>query len=149
MSGSSTPGASTPRPDSVNPDPLPAPEENGGVVSQKVTALVRATQGQRVLLRLSNLNVTNHYTITALGLPMKVVGRGARQLRGPGDYGGKDVSFDTTSVTLGGGESTEVMIDTAAVEPGTYFLYTTNLNFLSNFEQDYGGMMTEIVIDQP
>jgi FtsP/CotA-like multicopper oxidase with cupredoxin domain len=136
-------------PDSIDPDPLPGPEENGGFPSQKVTSLVRATKGQRVLLRLSNLNVTNHYTITALGLPMKVVGRGARQLRGPGDYGGKDVSFDTTSVTLGGGESTEVMIDTAAVEPGTYFLYTTNLNFLSNFEQDYGGMMTEIVIDQP
>jgi len=131
-------------PDSVNPDPLPAPEENGGIQSQKVTSLVRATQGQRVLLRLSNLNVTNHYTITALGLPMKVVGRGARQLRGPD---GKDVSFDTTSVTLGGGESTEVMIDTASVAPGTYFLFTTNLNFLSNFDQDYGGMMTEIVID--
>jgi len=131
-------------PDTINPDPLPAPEENGGVVSQAVTSLVRATQGQRVLLRLSNLNVTMHYTVTALGLPMKVVGRGARQLRGPG---GKDLSFDTTSVTLGGGESAEVMIDTTGVAPGTYFLYTTNLNYLSNFDQDYGGMMTEIVID--
>jgi hypothetical protein len=57
------------------------------------------------------------------------------------------VSYDTSSVTLGGGESTEVMIDTAQVAPGTYFLYTTDLNFLSNFDQDYGGMMTEIVID--
>jgi FtsP/CotA-like multicopper oxidase with cupredoxin domain len=131
-------------PDTINPDALPAPAENGGIASQAVTALVRATQGQRVLLRLSNLNVTNHYTVTALGLPMKVVGRGARQLRGPD---GKDLSFDTTSVTLGGGESTEVMIDTAGVAPGTYFLFTTNLNFLSNFDQDYGGMMTEIVID--
>ena len=131
-------------PDTVNPGALPPPEENGGVASQKVSALVRARQGQRVLLRLSNLNVTNHYTVTALGLPMKVVGRGARQLRGPD---GKDLSFETTSVTLGGGESTEVMIDTAGVAPGTYFLFTTNLNFLSNFDQDYGGMMTEIVID--
>ena len=31
--------------------------------------------------------------------------------------------------------------------PGTYFLYTTNLNYLSNDDQDFGGMMTEIVID--
>jgi FtsP/CotA-like multicopper oxidase with cupredoxin domain len=131
-------------PDTVNPDPLPGPAENGGFASQPVSALVRARQGQRVLLRLSNLNVTNHYTITALGLPMKVVGRGARQLRGPT---GRDVAFDTASVTLGGGESTEVMIDTSAVAPGTYFLFTTNLNFLSNFDQDHGGMMTEIVID--
>jgi FtsP/CotA-like multicopper oxidase with cupredoxin domain len=133
-------------PDTVNPGPLPPPEENGGQPSQPVTSLVTAVQGQRLLLRLSNLNVTNHYTVTALGLPMKVVGRGARQLRGPD---GKLVYVDTTSVTLGGGESTEVMIDTRAVPAGTYFLYTTNLNFLSNFDQDYGGMMTEIVITAP
>jgi hypothetical protein len=50
-------------------------------------------------------------------------------------------------VTLGGGESAEVLIDTTGVAPGTYFLYSTNLNFLSNFDQDNGGMMTEIVID--
>ena len=133
-------------PDTVNPDPLPPPEENGFQPSQPVTSLVTAVQGQRLLLRLSNLNVTNHYTVTALGLPMQVVGRGARQLRGPD---GKLVYVDTTSVTLGGGESTEVMIDTRAVPAGTYFLYTTNLNFLSNFDQDYGGMMTEIVITAP
>ena len=77
------------------------------------------------------------------GLPMKVVGADARQLRGPD---GKDLYYDTSSVTLGGGESAEVMIDTRNVAPGTYFLYSTNLNFLSNFEEDNGGMMTEIVI---
>ena len=50
-------------------------------------------------------------------------------------------------MTLGGGESVEVMIDAASVPAGTYFLYTTNLNFLSNNQEDYGGMMTEIVIN--
>ncbi len=130
-------------PDTIDPAPLAGPEENGGQASQPVTSLVRVARGQRLLLRLSNLNVTQHYTLTALGLPMKVVGRGARQLKGPD---GKLASFDTSSVTLGGGESTEVMIDTSAIAPGTYFLYTTNLNFLSNFDQDYGGMMTEIVV---
>lgn len=130
-------------PDTINPNALTPPAENGGKVSQPVTALVTAQKGQRVLLRLSNVSVTNYFTLTALGLPMKVVGSSARQLRGPD---GKNLSYGTTSVTLGGGESTEVMIDTTNVVPGTYFIYTTNLNFLSNNEEDFGGMMTEIVI---
>jgi len=33
------------------------------------------------------------------------------------------------------------------VPAGTYFLYATNLNFLSNDAEDFGGMMTEIVIN--
>jgi hypothetical protein len=32
------------------------------------------------------------------------------------------------------------------VAPGTYLLYTTNLNYLSNDREDFGGMMTEITI---
>ncbi len=140
-------------PDTVNPDPLPPPAEKDAFLkaqgkeaesSQPVNSLITAKKGERVLLRLSNLNVTNYYTITAQGLPMKVVGVGARQLKGPT---GTELYYDTASVTLGGGESTEVLIDTSQVAVGTYFLYTTNLNFLSNFEQDNGGMMTEIVIN--
>jgi FtsP/CotA-like multicopper oxidase with cupredoxin domain len=143
-------------PDTINPDKLPAPTEKSEFLvptvyakaadvpsSQPISALVTATKGQRVLLRLSNLSVTNYYTVTAQGLPMKVVGAGARHLRGPD---GKNLYYDTTSVTLGGGESAEVIIDTSQVEAGTYFLYTTDLNYLSNNEQDNGGMMTEIVI---
>ena len=117
---------------------------NNDTQSQQVSALITAVKGERILLRLSNLSVTNYYTVTAQGLPMKVVGRCA-QLRGPD---GKDLYYDTSSVTIGGGESMEVMIDTSDtnVAAGTYFLYTTNLNYLSNFDQDFGGMMTEIVI---
>jgi FtsP/CotA-like multicopper oxidase with cupredoxin domain len=143
-------------PDTVNPAALPTPKDefgdsiNNDHISQPISSLVTATQGERILLRLSNLNVTNYYTVTAKGLPMKVVGAGARQLRGAestaGANNGKDLYYDTSSVTLGGGESVEVLIDTTNVAAGTYFLYTTNLNFLSNFEQDNGGMMTEIVI---
>ncbi len=118
---------------------------NNGHISQPISSLVTAVKGQRLLLRLSNLNVTNYYTVTAQGLPMKVVGAGARQLKGPT---GTLLSYDTSSVTLGGGESVEVLIDTNNVAAGTYFLYTTNLNYLSNFDQDNGGMMTEIVISQ-
>jgi FtsP/CotA-like multicopper oxidase with cupredoxin domain len=135
-------------PDTVNTAALPAPPEKADFgnteTSQPIHSLITATQGQRVLLRLSNLSVTQYFTVTAQGLPMKVVGQGARQLRGPD---GKNLHYDTTSVTLGGGESAEVLIDTSQVAPGTYFLYTTNLNYLSNNEQDHGGMMTEIVIN--
>jgi FtsP/CotA-like multicopper oxidase with cupredoxin domain len=115
--------------------------------SQPVSSRIEATAGDRVLLRISNLNVTNYYTLTALGLPpMKVVGTGARILRGGGKATGKDLYYDTASVTLGGGESVDVIIDTAGVAAGTYFLYTTNLNYLSNNDEDFGGMMTEIHI---
>ena len=38
-------------------------------------------------------------------------------------------------------------LDTSDVEPGTYFLYATNLNYLSNNDEDFGGYMTEIVIN--
>jgi FtsP/CotA-like multicopper oxidase with cupredoxin domain len=130
-------------PDTVNPDPLTPPTENGGKLSQVESALVTATAGQKILLRLSNLNVTNYYTVATNGLSMRVVGSGAKQLRGPD---GKDLAYDATSVTLGGGESKDVIIDTTGVAPGTYFLYTTNLNFLSNNDEDFGGMMTEIRI---
>lgn len=131
-------------PDTVNQFPLIPPADNGGKVSQKVSALVTATVGQKVLLRISNLNVTNFYTLMTNGLNMRVVGIGARLLRGPD---GKDLSYVTNSVTLGGGESIDVIIDTSTAVPGTYFLYTSNLNFLSNNTEDFGGMMTEIVIN--
>jgi hypothetical protein len=72
------------------------------------------------------------------------VGKDARLLRGPN---GEDLTYMTNSVTLGGGESTDAIIDTTGVTPGTYFLYTTNLDHLSNEKEDFGGMMTEIVIN--
>jgi hypothetical protein len=50
-------------------------------------------------------------------------------------------------VNLGGGEAVDVILDTTQVEPGRYFLYTTNLDHLSNDKEDFGGMMTEIVVE--
>lgn len=138
-------------PDTVSQTPLTPPAENGGKVSQPVSSLISATAGQKILLRISNLNITNFYTLSALGLPMQVLGGGARLLRGPDPDGdgplvGKDLYYHTNSVTLGGGEAVDVLIDTAGVAAGTYFLYTTNLQYLSNGAEDFGGMMTEIVV---
>jgi len=131
-------------PDTVNPNPLTAPAENGGIQSQKVSSLITASAGQKVLLRISNLNVIQDFTLATVGIPMKVVGRDARLLRGPD---GKDLSYITNSILIGSGETADAILDTAGVTPGTYFLYTTNLNFLSNDQEDFGGMMTEIRIN--
>jgi FtsP/CotA-like multicopper oxidase with cupredoxin domain len=152
-------------PDTVNPDPLPVPVgEDGeplnanmtnmmGTHSQKISSLITAAPGDRVLLRISNLNVTRFYTLGTMGLPMKIVGMNARLLRGPSPDGGatpgKNLYYTTNSVTLGGGESLDAIVEIpATASPGArYFLYTTNLNYLSNSTEDFGGMMTEIRVN--
>ena len=124
--------------DPVNPGSLMPP-----VVASPLSALIEATKGQKILLRFSSLSTTRFHTITTLGIPMHVVGKGAHILRGPG---GEDLSFTTNSVTLGGGEAKDVILDTSDIDAGTYFLYSTNLDTLANNEDDFGGMMTEIII---
>jgi FtsP/CotA-like multicopper oxidase with cupredoxin domain len=122
--------------------------------TQPLGSKITVNQGQRVLLRISNLNVTKNYTLAAMGLTMKVVGRDARILRAmdvndplqPLTQTGTDLYYETNSVTLGSGESADVLIDTSSVAPGTYFIYTTNLNYLSNGPEDFGGMMTEFQV---
>ena len=124
-------------------NPFPVPADYVAKTSQNVDTVVSATAGQRVLLRFSSLDTTKFWTVTALGLPMKVVGIDGRLLRGTA---GANLYYDTSSITLGGGMATDVLIDTAGVAPGTYFLYTTNLNYLANDKEDYGGMMTTVVV---
>jgi len=131
-------------PDTINPNPLP--NSFDGHESQPVSSLITATQGERVLLRISNVSTMNYFTISVLGLPMQVIARGARLLR---SASGANLYYQTNSVTLGGGEAIDVIVDTANVPPGTYVLYTTNLNFLSNDQEDYGGLMTEFVVTAP
>lgn len=132
-------------PDTIVPgglDPLP---EADGKVTQKVSALVQARVGDRILLRISDLNITQYHTLSTLGLVMTVVGKDARLLRGPT---GENLFYQTRTLTLGGGESYDVIIDTEGVEPGTYLLYSGMLNLLSNDAEDFGGMMTEIIISE-
>lgn len=117
------------------------PADDPGHPYQPVSSLITASVGQKILLRMSNVSTTDFFTIRVLGLPMKVVAKDAKLLRGPT---GIDLSYYTSAITFGGGETTDVIIDTAGVPAGTYFLYTTNLNFLSNDAEDYGGIMTEI-----
>ena len=119
---------------------------SAGESSQTMHTKITIRQGQRALLRISNLNVTRFYTVATTGLKMKIVGAGAHILRGPG---GASLYAETGSVTLGGGEAVDALIDTTGVAPGTYLLYTTNLEALSNGPEDFGGMMTEIEVTAP
>jgi FtsP/CotA-like multicopper oxidase with cupredoxin domain len=130
-------------PDTANPDPLPGPQENGNIQSQPESSLITATAGQKILLRLSNLNITVIHTLISPSIPMEVVGVDSRELRD----GATQIHFKTNSVTLGGGMAADVILDTANIAPGTYYLYAANLNYLSNYKEDFGGMMTEIRIN--
>lgn len=131
-------------PDTVNPASISTVDPLGtSQASQQVSSLITATAGQRVLVRISNLSVTNFYSLGTSGLPMEVVGLDARLLR---DGDGANMYYKTNSLTLGGGQSADVIIDTTDVPAGTYFLYTKNLDQLANDKENFGGMMTEIRI---
>jgi FtsP/CotA-like multicopper oxidase with cupredoxin domain len=142
-------------PDTINtalpadPDNVTEPDVIANVndfFAQPDHTLITATRGEKILLRVSNVSTTHLYTIaTTLGVPMKVVGRGAALLRGPT---GLDTSYAVNVLNVAGGQAFDVIIDTATVPAGTYFLYTTNLANLSNgAAEDRGGIMTEIVIN--
>ncbi|MBW1988060.1 MAG: multicopper oxidase domain-containing protein [Deltaproteobacteria bacterium] len=136
-------------PDTIDPNPISVDLTAYGAgikESQPYDAKITAFAGEKILLRLSSLSTVNYFTLGVTGLTMKVVGKGSRLLRGPD---GKDLSYETTSVRLGGGEAYDVIIDTTGVEPGTYPLYAHNLYALSNNDEDFGGMMTEIEILPP
>jgi len=139
-------------PDTVNPDPLPAPSDpecggdcTGGIQSQVESSLITASAGEKILLRLSNLNITVSHTLISPSIPMRVVGIDSRELRSAD--GTTPLHYKTNSVTLGGGMATDAILDTTGVPAGTYYVYAANLNYLSNDGEDFGGMMTEIVIN--
>jgi FtsP/CotA-like multicopper oxidase with cupredoxin domain len=131
-------------PDTVNPGVLSTVDPNGKLqVSQPVSSLISATPGQRILLRFSNLSVTEFYTVGTSGIPMQVVGLDARLLR---DGAGNNLYYTTDSVTLGGGQSADAIL-VAPATPGRYFLYAKNLDKLANDAENFGGMMTEIRVN--
>ena len=78
---------------------------------------------------------------------MHVIGINARLLR---DLAGNDMTYYTNSITVAGGESTDVILDasdTSKYHSGQkFYLYTPNLDHLSNDAENFGGLMTEINI---
>jgi FtsP/CotA-like multicopper oxidase with cupredoxin domain len=140
-------------PDTVNTGAMPQPLDpddgmtdlNGPHDSQLVSSLIEAIAGEKVLLRLSNLNITTTHTLMSPSIPMRVVGIDAKELVAED---GTKIHYTTNSVTMGGGESRDVILDTTGVPAGTYYLYASNLQYLANNDEvaDLGGMMTEIHI---
>jgi Multicopper oxidase len=101
------------------------------------------TCGQRALLRIADLDVQEYQTLSSIGIPMLMVGFNAKILR---DQAGNNLYIKSNSITLGGGESLDVILDSTGIPPGTYFLYTPQLDHLSNDAENFGGLMTEVVV---
>ena len=137
-------------PDTINPNPITTLDSDGvSWVSQPLPSriVIKKTAGQtRALLRISDLNVTEFHTLATVGVPMTVIGLNARLLR---DQAGNNLYYNTNSINLAGGESIDVILDVSDsqyVAGQTFYVYTTNLDHLSNDAENFGGMMTEIVI---
>ena len=134
-------------PDTVSSGDITTQDSDGlARPSQVLPTLITIdkTHGQtRALLRISDLSVTEFTTLATIGIPMQVIALNARLLR---DVAGHNLYYTTNSVTLGGGESLDVLLDATNIPLGTYFLYSTNLDHLSNDAENFGGMMTEIAI---
>jgi len=132
-------------PDTVTTGPLQTASADGvGHFSQPLPSIINMTQGQKALLRISDLDVTEYQTLASLGIPMKVIGYNAKLLR---DQAGNNLYYTTNSITLGGGESLDVILDSTGVPTGTYYLYTPNLDHLSNDAENFGGLMTEVHVN--
>ena len=135
-------------PDTVNPDPLSTQASDGTPhFSQPLPSIVNIPLGGKALLRLSDLNTTEYHTLASLGIPMRVVGFNARLLR---DQDGNNLAYDTNSISLAGGETADVILDasdTSRYPAGSiFYLYTPQLDHLSNDAENFGGMMTEVRI---
>jgi len=144
-------------PDTVAAGPQASMSSDGQLhYSQPMPAIINIPVGGRALLRLVNLSVSEYHTLQSLGVPMKEVGFNAKLLR---DQAGMNTEFFTNSITLGGGESLDVILDASDASCGSagcattlypagsvFYLYTPQLDHLSNDAENFGGLMTEVHI---
>jgi len=146
-------------PDTVTPGPMSTMSSDGRVhFSKPLPSIINIPAGGKALLRIADLDVTEYQTLATLGVPMHVVGFNAKLLR---DQAGNNLEYYTNSITLGGGESLDVILDAsdagcggvtgcaAALYPSgsVFYLFTPNLDHLSNDQENFGGLMTEVHIN--
>jgi hypothetical protein len=136
-------------PDTITPGAMQTQSADGqSHFSQPLPAIVNIPAGKKALLRISDLDVTEYQTLASLGIPMHVVGQNAKLLR---DQEGNNMDYYTNSITLGGGESIDVILDasnTSKYPAGSvFYLYTPNLDHLANDAENFGGLMTEVRIN--
>jgi FtsP/CotA-like multicopper oxidase with cupredoxin domain len=136
-------------PDTVHNGPLATQTTDGSLhFSQPISAIINIPVGGRALLRISDLDVTEYQTLASLGIPMQVIALNAKLLR---DQAGNNLYYNTNSITLAGGESLDVILDasdaTKYPSGSVFYLYTPNLDHLSNDAENFGGLMTEVRIN--
>jgi hypothetical protein len=146
-------------PDTVSPGPMATQSSDGRVhYAQPLPSIINIPVGGKAALRIADLAVDEYATLATLGIPMKEVGFNAKLLR---DQSGNNLEFYTHSITLGGGESLDVILDASDATcgaPGSgcgallypagrvFYLYTPQLDHLSNDQENFGGLMTEVHI---
>ena len=147
-------------PDTTVAGPMATQSSDGRVhYSQPLSAIINIPAGGKALLRIADLAVDEYGTLASLGIPMKMVGWNAKLLR---DQDGNNLEYYTHSITLGGGESLDVILDASDDGCGSagcsstlypagsvFYLYTPQLDHLSNDQENFGGMMTEVHICTP
>jgi len=136
-------------PDTVTVGPMATQSTDGAMhFSQPLNSIINIPAGKRALLRISSLDVSEYQTLASLGVPMQVIGYNAKLLR---DQQGNNLYYTTNSITLGGGESLDVILDvsdSSRYHSGQiFYLYTTNLDHLSNDAENFGGLMTEVRVN--
>jgi hypothetical protein len=145
-------------PDTVQPGPMATQSSDGRVhYSQPLPSIINIPAGGKALLRIADLDVSEYQTLATLGVPMHVVGFNAKLLR---DQTGNNLEYYTNSITLGGGESLDVILDASDAGCGSvgcastlypagtvFYLFTPNLDHLSNDAENFGGLMTEVHIN--
>ena len=146
-------------PDTVTPGPLTTMTSDGAShFSQPLPSIINIPAGGKALLRISDLDVTEYQTLASLGIPMHVVGYNAKLLR---DQSGNNMDYYTNSITLAGGESLDVILDTSSdsgcgyqgcaaatyTKNSVFYLYTPQLDHLANDQENFGGLMTEVHIN--
>ena len=136
-------------PDTVISGPLETQSTDGKMhFSQPLPAIINIPAGGKALLRISDLDVTEYQTLASLGIRMTVIGYNAKLLR---DQAGNNMYYTTNSITLGGGESLDIILDasntTLYPSGSVFYLYTPNLDHLSNDAENFGGLMTEVRIN--
>ncbi|PYU77923.1 MAG: hypothetical protein DMG51_19630 [Acidobacteria bacterium] len=136
-------------PDTVTPGPLKTQSADGvNHFSQPLPTIINIPAGKKALLRISDLDVTEYQTLASIGIPMNVIGINAKLLR---DQAGNNLNYNTNSITLAGGESLDVILDatdtTKYPSGSVFYLYTPNLDHLSNDAENFGGLMTEVHIN--
>src|SRR5882762_5425950 len=136
-------------PDTVTAGPLQTQSTDGANhFSQPLPSIINIPAGKKALLRISDLDVTEYQTLASLGIPMDVIAINAKLLR---DQAGNNLNYNTNSITLAGGESIDVILDasdtTKYPSGSVFYLYTPNLDHLSNDAENFGGLMTEVRIN--